>query len=84
VSKKTTINPPVKEVDGFAIENARCVTAIDTIEHFASPYRRPNEEIVECVLRLLAEVLSFRADEMHKEYVDHRNRNREALKGGAK
>ena len=84
MSKKTKAKPPVEAVDEFAKENARCVQAIEAIEWFASDYRRPNEPITECVVRLLAEVQQFRADDMHRTYMDLKKKNLEALKGGAK
>lgn len=84
MSKKTKAKPPVEAVDGFAEENARCVQAIDAIEYWIREYRRPNEPITECVVRLLSEVQQFRAEDMHRTYMDLRKKNQEAEKGGAK
>jgi len=84
VSKKAKAKPPEEAVDGFAEHNAHCLWAIDSIECYLSPHRRPDEGVVECVVRLLAELQQFRADDIHKVYADMRNKRREAIAGGAR
>lgn len=83
MSKKAKTKAP-EPVDGFAEHNAHCVSAIDTIEWYARQYRKPGEPITECVMRLLAEVMQFRAEEMHRDYINIREKRSEAEKGGSK
>lgn len=84
MSKKAKAKPPEGAVDEFAEHNAHCVSAIDTIEFYLLPYRKPDECVVECVLRLLAELQQFRADDMNEAYKSMVKKRKEAVVGGAK
>ena len=83
MSKKAKTKAP-EPVDGFAEHNAHCVTAIDTIAWSMRNYLNPGEPITEGVMRLIAEVAQFRAEEMHRDYIHILEKRREAEKGGAK
>ena len=81
MSKKAKTKAP-EPVDGFAEHNAHCVTAIDTIAWSMRNYLNPGEPITEGVMRLIAEVAQFRAEEMHSTYRDAVKRRKEVEKGG--